>query len=60
MLLCDENHKSEGGSLTFADLFRESANIGGFSEARRVQLFLPGIGALVNHHPVLDNGTFIK
>jgi hypothetical protein len=36
---------------------RESADIGGFGEALRVDLFLPGPASLVNHHAALDNGT---
>lgn len=38
-------------------LLRESADIGGFGEALRVDLFLPGPASLVNHHAALDNGT---
>jgi hypothetical protein len=36
---------------------RGSADIGGFGEAFSVDLFIPGIASLVNHHSALDNGT---
>jgi hypothetical protein len=36
---------------------RGSAYIGGFGEALNVDLFIPGIASLVNHHSALDNGT---
>jgi hypothetical protein len=35
---------------------RGSADIGGFGEAFNVDLFIPGIASLVNHHSALDNG----
>jgi hypothetical protein len=37
---------------------RESANIGGFGEALKVDIFLPGPASLVNHHAGLENGAF--
>lgn len=44
-------------SLTiFSPARRESAEIGGFGESRRVDLFLPGPASLINHHAALDNG----
>lgn len=39
---------------------RESANIGGFGEALKVDVFLPGPASLVNHHAALANGTFLS
>jgi hypothetical protein len=39
-----------------SSMYRESKDIGGFGEARNVELFLPGIASLLNHHAVLNNG----
>jgi hypothetical protein len=39
---------------------RESANIGGFGEALRVDIFLPGPASLINHHAGLDNGALLR
>ena len=41
----------------FCCTFRDAGEIGGFGEAMDVELFLPGIASLVNHHAALDNGT---
>ena len=36
----------------------DASGIGGFGEALDVQLFLPGVASLINHHSALDNGKF--
>lgn len=42
--------------MNFVDENRDATRVGGFNEAWRASVFIPGVAAMINYHAVFENG----